>query len=211
MTEVISVDKKPNWFKRHKVWTTAIIIFVFFSLIGAIGGDDDKKATSATGKPNNGNGVVAPVSCGDKPSDGCEFADDKKATETSATPPAATIPAPTAKAATPAPAPAPAPTPAAPTTTVSQRNALAKAKNYLGYTAFSHDGLVDQLVYEQFSTADSTYGADNVGADWNAQAAKKAKSYMEYSSFSRGSLIDQLKYDKFTQAQAEFGASSAGL
>lgn len=108
-------------------------------------------------------------------------------------------------------APAPAPTPAAPTTTVSQRNALSKAKSYISYTAFSHDGLVDQLIYEQFSAADATYGADNVGADWNAQAAKKAKSYMEYSSFSRQGLIDQLIYDKFTNAQATHGADSVGL
>ena len=95
--------------------------------------------------------------------------------------------------------------------TVSQKNAVEKAKSYLGYTAFSHDGLVAQLEYDQFSHADAVYGADNSGANWNEQAAKKAKSYMEYSAFSRGSLIDQLKYDKFTQAQAEYGANAVGL
>ncbi len=95
--------------------------------------------------------------------------------------------------------------------TVSQRNALAKAKSYLSYTAFSHDGLVAQLEYEQFSHEDSVYGSDNSGANWDEQAAKKAKSYMEYSAFSRGSLIDQLKYDKFTQEQAEYGANAVGL
>lgn len=102
-------------------------------------------------------------------------------------------------------------TSAATSETVSQKNAIAKAKSYLGYTAFSHDGLVDQLEYEQFSHSDAVYGADNSGANWSEQAAKKAKSYMEYSSFSRGSLIDQLKYDKFTQAQAEYGANAVGL
>ena len=95
--------------------------------------------------------------------------------------------------------------------TVSQKNALAKAKSYLGFSAFSHDGLIAQLEYEQFSHADAVYGADNCGADWNEQAAKKAKSYMEFSAFSRGSLIDQLKYEKFTQAQAEYGANAVGL
>ena len=95
--------------------------------------------------------------------------------------------------------------------TVSQKNALSKAKQYLAYTAFSHDGLIDQLEYEQFSTADATYGADNCGADWYAQAAAKAKSYMGYSSFSRGGLIDQLEYDKFTPDQAAHGADSVGL
>jgi len=95
--------------------------------------------------------------------------------------------------------------------TISQRNAIAKAISYLNYTGFSHDGLVAQLEYEQFSNADAIYGADNSGANWNEQAAKKAKSYMEYSAFSRGSLIDQLIYEKFTQGQAEYGANAVGL
>jgi len=105
-------------------------------------------------------------------------------------------------------APAPAPTP---TVTVSQKNALNKAKSYISFTGFSRDGLVDQLVFDQFSNADATYGADNVGANWNEQAAKKAKSYMEHSSFSRGGLIDQLQYEKFTLEQANYGANSVGL
>lgn len=102
-------------------------------------------------------------------------------------------------------------TPPASSETVSQKNAVAKAKSYLNYTAFSHDGLVAQLEYDQFSYVDAVYGADSSGANWNEQAAKKAKSYMEYSAFSRGILIDQLKYDQFTQAQAEYGANAVGL
>ena len=122
----------------------------------------------------------------------------------------APTPAKTETKTTPAPTPTPTPTPV-PSETVSQKNAVKKAKSYLGYTAFSHDGLVAQLEYDQFSHADAVYGADNSGANWNEQAAKKAKSYMEYSAFSRGSLIDQLKYDQFTQAQAEYGANAVGL
>ena len=95
--------------------------------------------------------------------------------------------------------------------TVSQKNAVAKAKSYLSFTAFSHDGLVSQLEFEQFSHADAVYGADNSGANWNEQAAKKAESYLKFSAFSRGGLIDQLKFDKFTQAQAEYGADAVGL
>ncbi len=101
--------------------------------------------------------------------------------------------------------------PAMPSESVGQKNAVKKAKSYLAYTAFSNDGLVAQLEYDQFSHSDAVYGADNSGADWNEQAAKKAKSYMEYSAFSRGSLIDQLKYDKFTQAEAEYGAAAVGF
>lgn len=102
---------------------------------------------------------------------------------------------------------------AAPATgeTVSQKNAVKKAKSYLNYTGFSRDGLVAQLEYDQFSNADAVYGADNAGGNWMEEAAQKAKAYMDYSAFSRGSLIEQLKYDKFTQEQAEYGANSVGL
>ncbi|PJC01906.1 MAG: hypothetical protein CO073_02270 [Candidatus Komeilibacteria bacterium CG_4_9_14_0_8_um_filter_36_9] len=127
-----------------------------------------------------------------------EQATNEEKTETIPTPEKAEIPEET----TPAPEPI---------VTVSQKNAVAKAKSYLGYSAFSYTGLIEQLEYEQFSHADAVYGADNSGADWNEQAAKKAQSYMEYSAFSRGSLIEQLKYDGFTPAQAEYGADSVGL
>lgn len=99
----------------------------------------------------------------------------------------------------------------APSETISQKNAIKKAKSYLGYSSFSRDGLVSQLEYEKFSHTDAVYGADNSGANWNEQAVKKANQYMEYSSFSRASLIEQLKYEKFTQEQAEYGASAVGL
>ena len=95
--------------------------------------------------------------------------------------------------------------------TVSQKNAVRSAKAYLEYSAFSYDGLVVQLEYEQFSHTDAIYGVDNSGANWNEQAAKSAKSYMAYSAFSHGSLIEQLKYEGFTQAQAEYGTDAVGL
>lgn len=108
-------------------------------------------------------------------------------------------------------APAQKSAPATPSMTTSQKNAVGKAKSYLQFTAFSHDGLVSQLEYDKFSHDDAVYGADNSGADWNQQAAAKAKSYMQFSQFSRQGLIDQLLYDKFTQAQAESGANAVGI
>ena len=98
-----------------------------------------------------------------------------------------------------------------PDETVSQRNAVRAAKEYLEVMAFSHDGLVDQLVYEQYSYEDAVYGADNCGADWFEQVARSARAYLEYMAFSRQELIDQLLYEKFTQEQAEYGASAVGL
>lgn len=106
------------------------------------------------------------------------------------------------------------PTPTAPAgaaITLSQKNAVRSAKSYLSTGSFSYDGLVAQLEYEKFSTADATYGADNSGGDWNAQALKAAKSYQSSGSFSRQGLIDQLVYAKFTQEQATFGVDAIGL
>lgn len=95
--------------------------------------------------------------------------------------------------------------------TTSEANALKKAKSYLNYSAFSYEGLIEQLEFEKFSYEDAVYAVDNCGADWYAQAAKKAKSYMDFSSFSRGSLIDQLEFEGFTPEEAAYGADSVGL
>ena len=95
--------------------------------------------------------------------------------------------------------------------TVSQENAVEKATDYLDYTAFSRSGLIKQLKYEGFSTADATFGVDAQKANWNEQAAKKAKEYLDYSSFSRSGLIKQLRYEGFTAAQATYGANKVGL
>jgi hypothetical protein len=122
------------------------------------------------------------------------------------TPPAADTPVAEATVAE----PAPVATPAAPELTLSQRNAVSKGKSYLEYSAFSRSGLIDQLEYEGYSTADAEFAVDNIAPDWNAQAAAKAKSYLDYSSFSRDGLIDQLLYEGFSQEQAEAGASAVG-
>ena len=95
--------------------------------------------------------------------------------------------------------------------TVAQSNAKKSATSYLRYSSFSRTGLIGQLEFEGFSTADATYGVDAQNTDWNVQAAKSAKSYLEYSSFSRIGLIDQLVFEGFTQAQAEYGVSTTGL
>ncbi|OBI88651.1 hypothetical protein A9X01_14710 [Mycobacterium asiaticum] len=108
--------------------------------------------------------------------------------------------------------------PVAPTTTKSgftpaQDNAIAKAKSYLAYTGFSKQGLIKQLEYDKFSTADATFAVEQIeatgGVDWNEQAVKKAKSYLSYSSFSKDGLINQLEYDGFTPSEAEYGANVA--
>lgn len=99
----------------------------------------------------------------------------------------------------------------APGLTVAQQNAIESAQSYLDYSAFSRKGLIEQLEYEGFSTADATFAVDTLNADWNQQAARSAKSYLDYSSFSRQSLIEQLEYEGYTRAQAVYGVDQAGL
>lgn len=91
-----------------------------------------------------------------------------------------------------------------------QKNALRTAANYLGFTAFSYKGLIDQLKYEGYTSSEATYAADNCGADWFEQALKCAKRYLDYSAFSYSGLVDQLKYEEFTSAQAKYAADNCG-
>lgn len=93
---------------------------------------------------------------------------------------------------------------------LGQKNALASAKNYLSFAAFSRDGLIHQLEYEQYSAEDATFAVDNCGADWNEQAVAKAKNYLDTSAFSYSGLIKQLEYEKFTSEQATYGVDNCG-
>jgi hypothetical protein len=94
---------------------------------------------------------------------------------------------------------------------VSQRNAVEKAQEYLKFSSFSRSGLVSQLEFEGFSNTDAVYAVDVLVVDWKEQAALKAKSYLETSAFSRQSLLDQLIFEGFTPEQAAYGVSSVGL
>lgn len=98
----------------------------------------------------------------------------------------------------------------APVLSLSQQNAVGQARSYLALTGFSRDGLIGQLEYEGYSTEDASFGADNTGADWNAEAAEKAQSYLDLTSFSRGGLYDQLAYEGFTPEQIDFGLAAVG-
>lgn len=103
--------------------------------------------------------------------------------------------------------------PAASKETKAQANARQSAEDYLNLSAFSRDGLIDQLVQgADFNKADATYGVDAQHANWNEQAAKDAQSYLDMTSFSHKGLVDQLVQGAgFTKSQAEYGVSKAGL
>ena len=93
---------------------------------------------------------------------------------------------------------------------IGKKNALKEAKNYLEYSSFSYEGLVDQLEYEGYSHTEAVYGADNCGADWYEQALLEAENYLDYSAFSYEGLIKQLEYEKFTHKEAVYGADNCG-
>ncbi len=94
--------------------------------------------------------------------------------------------------------------------TMGQLNAIGQAKSYLNYTAFSRQGLIEQLEYEGYSTEDATFAVDHIEVDWMEQAAKTAQNYLDYTSFSRQGLIEQLEFEGFTNEQAAYGASAVG-
>ncbi|AGL18153.1 Ltp family lipoprotein [Actinoplanes sp. N902-109] len=95
-----------------------------------------------------------------------------------------------------------------PVETVAQQNARETAESYLESSSFSRTGLIHQLKYEGFTTAQATYGVDAVHANWSEQATRTAESYLESSSFSRTGLIHQLKHDGFSITQSTHGVDA---
>lgn len=93
--------------------------------------------------------------------------------------------------------------------TMGESNALRSAGAYLAFSAFSYTGLIDQLEFEGYTTAEATYAADHCGADWDEQAAKSAQNYLSFTAFSLEGLIGQLEYEGFTPEQANYGANLA--
>lgn len=91
------------------------------------------------------------------------------------------------------------------------RNALKSAESYLSHSAFSKDGLYDQLKYEKYSDDAASYAVNNVNTDWNENALKSAESYMSHSSFSKEGLYDQLVYEKFTNEQARYAVDNINV
>lgn len=98
---------------------------------------------------------------------------------------------------------------AEPKLTFGQENALGTAADYLSYTAFSREGLIEQLEFEGYSTKDATFAVDYLNVNWNEQAVKAAKDYLSYSSFSRQGLIEQLEFEGYTTEQATYGVDKA--
>jgi uncharacterized protein YecT (DUF1311 family) len=131
--------------------------------------------------------------------------------------PSATQPSPLAQSAPPAPAPSkPSAKNEVQNLTGPQKNAIRAAQSYLNISAFSRDGLIEQLSSQAgngFNIHDATKAVDSLNVDWNQEAVKSAKQYLQMMGFSCSGLIQQLSSragGKFTEKQATFGAQRAG-
>lgn len=97
-----------------------------------------------------------------------------------------------------------------------QQNAVRSAMNYLSFSGFSRDGLIDQLSSpygDDYDRHDATVAVDSLDVDWNEQAVRSARNYLSLTGFSCRGLIEQLSSDygdKYTVSQAEYGARQAG-
>ena len=228
---IVPTNFEPPKRKKWPLVLGGVGLFIAGVAIGAAGAQQDEPDAVATqerdGETTEPVATEAPATTGAP-----ETTEDPETTEptTTAAPtttkPPTTTAAPTTTAvptttvaptttAAPTTAAAPtttrAPAPPAPSLTPSQKNAIESAQSYLDYTSFSRLGLIGQLEYEQYSTADATFVVDSLDVDWNVQAAESARSYLDYTSFSCQGLIDQLEYEKFTVEQATYGATQVGL
>ncbi len=101
--------------------------------------------------------------------------------------------------------------------TLAMENALESAQDYLDYSAFSRQGLIDQLSSPYgsgFEIADATWAVAQLNVDWRQQAVRSAKDYLDFSSFSRQGLIDQLSSPygaQFTLQEAIYAVNRIGL
>jgi hypothetical protein len=108
--------------------------------------------------------------------------------------------------------PAQVTTDTAPAVDPQVQEATQAAQQYLDYTAFSRDGLIQQLsssAGDGYPKSVATAAVDSLDIDYNAQAAKAAQQYLNFTSFSCSGLIQQLDSsagDKYTAAQASYGA-----
>ncbi|WP_284329025.1 Ltp family lipoprotein [Demequina litorisediminis] len=74
-----------------------------------------------------------------------------------------------------------------------QANAVGSAESYLDFASFSRSGLIEQLEFEGYETADAEFAVDFLEVDWDAQAVGSATDYIDFSAFSKSGLIDQAR------------------
>jgi hypothetical protein len=191
---MMEIDTTKPWYKKW--WGIALAVFVGFVILGAITSEGDEPGVEASATTTTVEATATTTLV------------ETTTTEAVTTTRPPTTTAPTTAPTTTVPTPSTVPEPQF---TLSEENAIAKAGDYLDYTAFSRSGLIDQLEYEGFTTAEATLAVDYLDVDWNEQAWMKAEDYLDYTAFSRSGLIDQLEFEGFTTEQATYGVDKTGL
>ena len=208
--EVQKKNKKPIY---KRTWFIVVAAFILVSAVSNAFTSDEQSPSASISSEAQQTAVPSESPTNDISESGAEPTETAAPTET-AEPTETAAPTETAEPTeTAAPTQSAEPTETAtqkPTTTetTGQKNAKRKAESYLDYSFFSRSGLIDQLLYEDFSRSDAEYAVDAVDANWKLQAAGKAESYLSYSAFSRSGLVDQLLYEGYTSSEAEYGVAS---
>jgi hypothetical protein len=94
--------------------------------------------------------------------------------------------------------------------TLAEKNARKSAEMYIKTVPLSYSGLISQLEFDGYSKEEATYGADQCGADWFAEATECAQNYLDTMGMSRTELYNQLEYEGFTDEQIEHALEEVG-
>lgn len=74
-----------------------------------------------------------------------------------------------------------------------QKNAVRSAKDWIEYSAYSRNNLIETLSQSDgYTIRDATFAVDSLDINWAKQAKKAAKDWIEYSAYSRKNLIETL-------------------
>lgn len=213
--ESAGAEKSRSWFARHKFLTGAgVLVLLVVAIAALVGGNDDagQEPVAATTRAADSDEKSAEEIAAAEQAEADRLAEEEAAAAAEAEEERLAEEQRLAEEAAAAEAAA---AEAARIGSVAQQNAYRSAVSYLEYTGFSRSGLIGQLEFEGYSTADAEFAIARLeaegGVDWNAEAAESAASYLDYTAFSRAGLVDQLLYEGFTPEQAEYGVSTTGL
>ena len=96
--------------------------------------------------------------------------------------------------------------------TPGQKNALRSARVVLfqGTEAFSRSGLIHQLKFEGYTTAQATWGVVHVHSELERGGCEERQGVpASLEPFSRSGLIQQLRFEGYTLGQATYGVRTA--
>ncbi len=184
----VAVDQRP-WFQKKRVLipSISVIVLVFVVVAGVLVGRSLPEPATPT--PSiSGIGEVNPFEVGGTGAD--ELLEEPAGTVADPGQPVTVVDA--------------------ADLTIEQQQAIKQAESYMTFTAFSRQGLIDQLEFEGFSIADATVAVDHMEIDWADQAVKKAKSYLKYTAFSYSGLVEMLEYEGFSSGDATYAADHVG-